>query len=140
MIKYNLKCHNKHEFESWFSDSKEFDRLKNKNLIECIFCQSKKVEKSIMAPRVVNSKLQHKQKKISNTQMKAFKKDLLKLRKFVEKNFEYVEHNFANKVREVYYDKKSKKNIYGTTTELEKEELKEEGIDLVNIPWVEKDN
>ena len=64
MIKYNLKCKNKHEFESWFSDSKEFDRLKRKNLIECIFCQSKEVEKSIMAPSVANTKLQNKQKKI----------------------------------------------------------------------------
>ena len=63
MIKYNLKCNNKHEFESWFSDSKEFDRLKRKNLIECIFCQSKKVEKSIMAPNVASTKLQNKQKK-----------------------------------------------------------------------------
>ena len=44
------------------------------------------------------------------------------------------------KVREVYYDKKRNQNIYGTTTQEEKEELKEEGIDLVNIPWVEKDN
>ncbi|MDC3152282.1 DUF1178 family protein [Pelagibacteraceae bacterium] len=140
MIKYNLKCKNKHEFESWFSDSKEFDRLKRKNLIECIFCQSKKVEKSIMAPSVANTKLKNKQKKISSLEMKNFKRDLVKLRKFVEKNFEYVEHNFANKVREVYYDKKSKKNIYGTTTDEEKEELKEEGIDLVNIPWVDKDN
>ena len=140
MIKYNLKCKNRHGFESWFSDSKEFDRLKNKNLIECIFCKSKKVDKSIMAPRVANSKLQKKQRKISNIEMKNFKKDLLKLRKFVEKNFEYVEHNFANKVREVYYDKASNKNIYGTTTDKEKEELKEEGIDLVNIPWVGKDN
>ena len=93
-----------------------------------------------MAPRVENSKLQKKQRKISNIEMKNFKKDLLKLRKFVEKNFEYVEHNFANKVREVYYDKASNKNIYGTTTDKEKEELKEEGIDLVNIPWVGKDN
>ena len=140
MIKYNLKCKNRHEFESWFSDSKEFDRLKNKNLIECIFCKSKKVDKSIMAPRVANSKLQKKQRKISNMEMKNFKKDLLKLRKFVEKNFEYVEHNFANKVREDNYDKASNKNIYGTTTDKEKEELKEEGIDLVNIPWVGKDN
>ena len=113
MIKYNLKCKNRHEFESWFSDSKEFDRLKNKNLIECIFCKSKKVDKSIMAPRVANSKLQKKQRKISNMEMKNFKKDLLKLRKFVEKNFEYVEHNFASKVREVYYDKASNKNIMG---------------------------
>tara|TARA_Y100000768_G_C23631540_1_gene519794 strand:- start:43 stop:465 length:423 start_codon:yes stop_codon:yes gene_type:complete len=140
MIKYNLKCINKHEFESWFSDSKEFDRLKKKDLIECIFCQSKKVEKTIMAPRVASSTSQNKQKQISIVEMKNFKKDLLRLRNFVEKNFEYVENNFANKVREVYYDKKNKKNIYGSTTEEEKEELKEEGIDLVNIPWVEKDN
>ncbi len=140
MIKYNLKCENKHEFESWFSDSKEFDRLKNKKLIECIFCQSKKVEKSIMAPRVVNPKAKNSQKNVSNLDIKNFKKDLQNLRKFVEKNFEYVEKNFANKVREVYYDKKSKKNIYGKTTDEEKEELKEEGIDLVSIPWVEKDN
>ena len=32
MIKYNLKCENKHEFESWFSDSKEFERLKKKKV------------------------------------------------------------------------------------------------------------
>ena len=140
MIKYILKCKNKHEFESWFADSKEFDRLKSKNLIECIFCQTKKIEKSIMAPSAANSKLHNNQKQISNIKMKNFKKDLLKLRKFVEKNFEYVEQNFANKVREVYYDKNNKKNIYGIATQDEKEELKEEGIDLVNIPWVDKDN
>ena len=42
MIKYNLKCHNNHEFESWFSDSKEFENLNKKKLLECIFCTSKK--------------------------------------------------------------------------------------------------
>ena len=140
MIKYILKCENKHEFESWFSDSKEFDRLKSKKLIECIFCQTKRVEKSIMAPSVASSNIQSTPKQISNLKMKNFKKDLLKLRKFVEKNFEYVDQNFANKVREVYYDKNNKKNIYGKATKDEKEELKEEGIDLVNIPWVDKDN
>ena len=93
-----------------------------------------------MAPSVANIKSQKNQKQISSLEMKNFKKDLIKLRKFVEKNFEYVEKNFANKVREVYYDKKSKKNIYGLTTKEEKEELREEGIDLLNIPWVEKDN
>ena len=140
MIKYNLKCVNKHEFESWFSDSRDFDRLKNKNLIECIFCQSKKVEKSIMAPRIANSNIQNEQKDINLSDMKKFKKDLQNLRKFVEKNFEYVDHNFANKVREVYYDKKSKKAFYGTTTAKEREELAEEGIDLLSIPWINKDN
>ena len=140
MIKYNLKCENKHEFESWFSDSRDFDRLKNKNLIECIFCRSKKIDKSIMAPRISNPNLQKKQKDITLLEMKKFKKDLQNLRKFVEKNFEYVDHNFANKVREVYYDKNNQKAIYGTTTPEEREELAEEGIDLYSIPWVNKDN
>ena len=30
MIKYNLKCENDHEFESWFSNSEEFEKLKKK--------------------------------------------------------------------------------------------------------------
>ena len=56
MIKYNLKCHLGHEFESWFSNSKEFDNLKRKKLLECIFCSSKKISKSIMAPMVTGVK------------------------------------------------------------------------------------
>ena len=68
------------------------------------------------------------------------KNKLLQLRKFIEKNFDYVGKDFSKKVREVYYDKKSKKAIYGTTTTEEREELAEEGIDLFSIPWVNKDN
>ena len=139
MIKYNLKCGNKHEFESWFSDSKEFERLNKKKLLECIFCNSKNIQKSIMSPRVLNSKKNSANKSKSH-ELKKIKKDLINLRKFVEKNFEFVGDKFAKKVRDVYYDKKSNKNIYGSTTKKEREELKEEGIDLVSIPWVERDN
>ena len=53
MIKYLLKCKNKHEFESWFSDSKEYEKLKRKKLIECIFCKSQEVNKSIMSPNIL---------------------------------------------------------------------------------------
>ena len=68
------------------------------------------------------------------------KNDLLELRKYVEKNFEFVGDKFASKVRQVYYDKNTKKKIYGTTTSKEREELREEGINLISVPWVEKDN
>ena len=139
MIKYNLKCENKHEFESWFSDSKEFEKLNKKKLLECIFCNSKNIQKSIMSPGVLSSKKNSANKSKSH-ELKKIKKDLINLRKFVEKNFEFVGDKFAKKVRDVYYDKKSNKNIYGSTTEKEREELKEEGIDLVSIPWVERDN
>ena len=56
MIKYNLKCQNDHEFESWFSNSEEFEKLNNKKLLDCIYCSSKKIKKSIMAPMISNSK------------------------------------------------------------------------------------
>ena len=56
MIKYNLKCHNNHEFESWFSDSKEFEKLKDRKLLECIYCSSTKISKSIMSPMITGIK------------------------------------------------------------------------------------
>jgi len=140
MIKYNLKCHKDHEFESWFSNSKEFENLNKKELLECIYCSSKKISKSIMAPMISNSKKNDEQIEIINQDLNNEKNQLLKLRKYIEKNFEYVGKDFSKKVREVYYDKKSKKAIYGTASKKEREELAEEGIDLISIPWVNKDN
>ena len=140
MIKYNLKCHKDHEFESWFSNSKEFDNLKKKKLLECIFCLSKKIDKSIMSPMLSGTKENNNQIKILNENFQNNKNKLLKLRKFIENNFEYVGENFSKKVREVYYDKSHKKTIYGTTTQDERKELEDEGIDLFSIPWVSKDN
>jgi hypothetical protein len=140
MIKYILKCSKDHEFESWFSSSTEFDNLKRKKLLECIFCSSKKISKSIMAPMVSGAKKKYKEFDTINSNFKNEKNKLLQLKKFVKDNFEYVGENFSRKVREVYYDKKSKKTIYGTTTLKERKELEEEGIDLLSIPWISKDN
>ena len=139
MIKYNLKCNNNHEFESWFSDSKEFNKLKKKNLLECIYCNSKKISKSIMAPMVSGANKDNDLIK-ENRFLKNEKKKLIEIRKYIENNFENVGDNFSKKVREIYYDKKNNKTIYGTTTQKEREELSDEGIDLLSIPWVDKEN
>ena len=140
MIKYNLKCEKNHEFESWFSDSKEFEKLRKKKLLDCIYCNSKIIDKSIMSPMVsVLSENKRKVIKI-NKLAKEERQNFLKLRKYIEQNFENVGDKFSQKVREIYYNSDSKKTIYGTTTKKEREELYEEGIDLLNIPWVEKDN
>lgn len=140
MIKYNLKCQNDHEFESWFSDSGEFNKLKKKKLLECIYCQSKKIKKSIMAPMISSSK-NHDEKNITvSKNFKNEKNQLLQLKNYIEKNFDYVGKDFSKKAREIYYDKKSKKAIYGTATSEERKELVAEGIDLLSIPWINKDN
>ena len=141
MIKYNLKCENNHEFESWFADSKEFEKLNSRKLLECIFCNSKKISKTIMAPMVSISNNKHNDKfQINEYELNREKQKLLKLRNYIEKNFEYVGKDFSKKVREIFYDKKNKKTIYGIASNEERDELREEGIDLLSIPWVDKDN
>ena len=140
MIKYNLKCNNDHEFESWFSDSSEFDKLNKKKLLECIYCSSNKIQKSIMAPMISGTKSNEDSVSFVDPNLLDEKNKLLKIRNYIEKNFEFVGDEFSKKVREVYYDKNTKKSIYGTTTLEEREELEEEGIDLLSIPWVSKDN
>ena len=140
MIKYILKCSKDHEFESWFSNSEEFEKLKKKKLLECIYCSSKEISKSIMSPMISNSEKKDRNIELIEKDIKDEKNKLLKLRKYIENNFDFVGKDFSKKVREVYYDKKNNKAIYGTTTPEEREELAEEGIDLLSIPWVEKDN
>ena len=140
MIKYILKCKKKHEFESWFSNSKEYEKLKKKKLIECIFCKSREIEKSIMSPNITGKK--NKSNNIFNSkEFFKIKKDLSKIRKYVEKNFEFVGERFSKEVREIYYDNKKNKNIYGTVSLKEKKDLEEEGIKLASIPWMkDKEN
>ena len=140
MIKYILKCNKGHEFESWFSDSEEFEKLNKRKLLECIFCSSKSISKSIMSPMISNSSNKDINFEIINKEIANEKNKLLKLRKYIENNFDYVGKDFSKRVRDVYYDKKNKKAIYGTTTPEEREELAEEGIDLLSIPWINKDN
>ena len=140
MIKYNLKCENNHEFESWFSDSNEFEKLNKKKLLECIYCSSNKIVKSIMSPMISGIKSDKDNLNILDKKLLSEKNKLIKLREFVEGNFEFVGDKFSKKVRDIYYDKNSKKSIYGSTTNEEREELAEEGIDLLSIPWISKDN
>ena len=52
MIKYNLICECGKTFESWFSSSDAHDVQQRKKLINCIYCDSTLVRKSVMAPNL----------------------------------------------------------------------------------------
>ena len=136
MIKYQLKCECGKEFESWFASSKEFDKLEKKKMLSCICGISNKISKQLMSPQVRGATKTDgdKQKEIyQNVQKK-----LADLRKYVEKNAEYVGDKFASEARSIYYDKKNVRNIYGVTTPEETSELLDEGIEVSSVPWVPK--
>ena len=140
MIQYNLKCEWGKIFDSWFSSSSEFDLLSKKNLLKCIYCNSSAISKSVMAPNLTNKSNNNKSNKVSKkTKLeKDITTQLMHIRKYIEKNCENVGKNFSREARNIHYDKKSSKGIYGKATPEETSELIEEGIDVATIPWVDK--
>ena len=140
MIKYKLLCKNcSDSFESWFASSKEFERLKKSKLLQCLNCNSNKIDKSLMAPSIIN-----KQKK-NNKDTKKFlevKNKLKEYKKFIKNNFDYVGDNFAYEARSIHYNnKKKQKGIYGKASIKEAKELSEEGIEVETVPWInDKEN
>jgi len=139
MIKYRLICKDcEFTFDSWFSSSKEYERLKKKNFINCHICNSLSVEKTLMSPSVFITKNDYK----TDNQIQKYKKTkklILRYQEFIEKNFDYVGKNFAYEARSLHYkNKKTSKRIYGTATKEDLQELKEEGIELETIPWIKE--
>ena len=141
MIKYKLKCKDcERDFDSWFSSSLEFEKLKKKSFLNCHFCESKNVVKNLMAPNILNQSLKTEDK-ISNKKKLNIKKRILKFQNFIKKNFEYVGDEFAFKARSLHYDnKKNHKGIYGSASKKQISDLQDEGIEIQTFPWIEDKN
>ena len=142
MIKYKLACNDcETTFDSWFASSKEYEKLKKKNFLVCHNCNSNQVEKTLMAPKLINSN-KNSQDSLDLVKYKNIKKTIKNYQKFVKDNFKYVGENFAYEARSIHYNnKKTKKGIYGKASSKDVEELKEEGIETQVVPWVkDKEN
>ena len=136
MIKFSLQCKDcKNIYDSWFSTSKDYDKIKKLKLLNCNKCSSSNVEKSIMSPNLNSTK---KKLSLPNKREKNIKNKIKSYQNFIKQNFKYVGNNFSYEARSMHYNKKNPRNgIYGTATNEEIRDLKEEGIDTQLIPWVE---
>ena len=117
MIKYKLNCKDcELSFDSWFASSKEYEKLKKKKYLSCHNCGSKKVEKTLMAPKLISKS------KLDDTDLNYIKfnkinKKIREYQKFIKKNFKYVGENFAYEARSIHYNNSKKnKRIYGNAT------------------------
>jgi hypothetical protein len=139
MIKYKLICKNCNNlFDSWFSSSREYEKLKKKKFLNCHICNSLKIEKTLMSPSILKFK---DKDRINDVKYIKVKKRINEYQKFIKKNFEYVGENFAYEARSIHYRyKKKSKGIYGSASKEELEELKNEGIQAEMIPWPDDNN
>ena len=108
MIIFNLKCIDcKYEFEGWFENSKEYDSQKKRKLLNCPSCESIRVSKALMTPNLnkkSNSKI--------STNKKSIASNISKLKKIVEKNFDYVGDNFTDEAKKKLNMAKLKKDQF----------------------------
>jgi len=105
MIRFNLKCDENHEFESWFQSGDAFDKLVATGMLSCPTCGSTAVSKSIMAPAVSTSS--------AVTAPQPTEAALAALRKEVETKSDYVGDSFAREARAIHDGTKPDRSIYG---------------------------
>ena len=158
MIKYKLKCRSKicsdeKEFDGWFKSIDAYEKQKLQRLINCPICGSDKVEKLLTAPSLKTNR--NKTSDIKDKQFKNSKKNetflgnvdsdnistlLRTLKKEVQKNSTFVGNEFVSQVRSMKEGKIKEKPIHGHGTNKEIKELRDEGIDVINIPWISEDH
>ncbi len=140
MITYQLRCDKEHEFEGWFADSSSCDSQLDGHAVECPYCGSVKVSKSIMAPRIAKG-ASRKSVSVSPAKEAAqLKQALRELRDQVEQNCDYVGDQFAEEARKIHYGEADSRGIYGESSEKEATELADEGIEVSRIPWLPRDD
>ena len=131
MIVFNLICSNcNYSFEGWFDNTKAFNNQKKNKLINCPNCEDSNIKKALVAPNV---------SKKSNTQSIKNKKTLAsnikKIKKIVEKNFDYVGDSFSEEAKKIKYGETKDRPIYGEATIEQTKELLEEDINVTPLPF-----
>lgn len=130
MIVYNLRCKNGHEFEGWFRDSSAYDLQAREGKLCCPACDTRRVEKAIMAPAVATGR----EAPLSGPETRKMRQFMTGLRKYVQENAEYVGPKFAEEARKIHYGESIERHIYGETTMDEAQDLIEEGVDVAPLP------
>ena len=160
MIKYTLKCKstycsNQNNFDGWFQNMEFFENQKSKGLILCPLCGSDDIIKSLSTPALSSSKNQLSASQIKKDdrgdkevtssvevkdKMNKASIILRTIKKEIQKNSEYVGNHFVKEARSIKEGETKERSIYGHGTSKEIEELKDEGINVLNIPWVPDDH
>jgi hypothetical protein len=130
MILFDLRCKDGHGFEAWFRDGAAYEDQAAAGDIACPVCGDTEVAKALMAPAVSS------RPKVDARQAAEAMRLWRKVQSHIEKNFDHVGPQFAEEARKIHYGEAEKRSIYGEATQTEAKELRDEGIDVNQIPWL----
>ena len=166
MIKYQLICDKSHEFEGWFGNSAAFESQQESGLLTCPVCGSADVRRALMAPNLASPKtrktdLAEQQPSAqpepqpqpqapqqasaalppaAARKMQELMSEMRALQTKIREECRDVGNDFAEEARKIHYGEVEPEGIYGQATAEEREALDEEGIEIMDMPWLPKDN
>ena len=138
MIIYDLKCDKGHAFEGWFKDRGTWVLQNSQNLVSCPVCNSSNIE-IIPSSITIMGKDTRTENKAQNKEISPAAA-LKMLHQYIDKNFEDVGDKFAEVALKIHYGDEEKRNIKGTSTPQEEENLKEEGVKFIKVPLSKMDS
>ena len=163
-------CDQKHEFEGWFQGSTAYDEQAANGLLRCPLCDSDQVKRALMTPNLASPKRRKSTTPSASNHLPAAEPaasvpapsapaplaslpsapsqlghaaalaELRQLRQKIVKNCRDVGDNFAEEARKIHYGEAEAEGIYGQATREERESLKDEGIEIFDMPWVPSDH
>lgn len=135
MISFSLKCAKGHEFEAWFRNGETYETQVAAGEVACPACGVTTVEKAPMAPRLVKARGDGAER--TALAVAEMRKALGDLRRQVEDKCDYVGADFPEQARKIHYGETPARPIYGEASPDQASELRDEGIEIATIPWVE---
>jgi len=138
VIIYDLKCENGHTFEGWFKDRETWVSQNSRKLIACPICNGTQVE-IVPSSITIMGKNSRPENKLPNKEISPAAA-IRMLHQYIDKNFEDVGDKFAEVALKIHYGEEEKRNIKGTSTAEEEENLKEEGVKFIKIPAIKLDS
>jgi hypothetical protein len=155
MIRYALRCDRDHSFESWFQSSSAYESQVKRKLVSCPACGSVKIEKAIMAPRIVGKKGRGSAAPVPvepaeilppttstplvMAQERELRAKLKELRDHIVKNADNVGESFPNEARKMHYGEIEHRPIYGEASPDEARALIDEGVEVSPLPVLPED-
>jgi hypothetical protein len=158
MIRYTLRCEREHIFESWFQDSAAYDLQVKRKLVSCPVCDSVKIDKAIMAPRIVGKKSRERAEPVPAApapavetpapagstpllmaQERELRAKIKELRDHIVKNADNVGEKFPNEARKMHYGDIEHRPIYGEASPEEAKSLIDEGVEVSPLPVLPDD-
>jgi hypothetical protein len=132
---FDLCCDADHLFEGWFASPQQFDEQRSAGKIACPLCGSAQVSRRPSAPRLNLGADQPLP--AAMPQPGQLQSAIVRAALQVIANTEDVGERFPEEARRIHYKEAPERGIRGVASRAEAQELAEEGVRIMALPFPE---